>query len=73
MVAGSSELKTFRPNYKTIDIEKFDELVDKGLNCKEIAKEMNISQNCFGIKFKKHFGIYPSVYVAKKRNKYRSK
>ena len=49
----------------TLDKAHFDELVEKGLNCKEISKEMGLHSHTFGAKFKAQFGVYPSVYIAK--------
>jgi hypothetical protein len=53
-----------------IDINIFNKLFEKGMNCKQIAKEMNVNQKLFGIRFKELFGIYPSVYMAIKKGKY---
>ncbi len=47
--------------------KKFEELAPQGLNCKQIAKEMGYHPTCFGKRMKKVLGIYPSVYIARKK------
>ncbi len=56
------------PVQRSTDIKTFKKFVIKGLNCKQIAKEMGYAPQNFGLKMKGVLGIYPSVYIARMKN-----
>ena len=56
------------PIGRSLNPEKFKKLAAKGLNCKQIAKEMGWHYHTFGLKMKNVLGIYPSVYIARMKN-----
>ena len=53
-----------------IDWNEFDRLVDNGINLKQIAKHFNLSSKYFSKLAFEHLGQYPSVYIAKRRQKF---
>lgn len=52
----------------SVSEERFKELAAKGLNCKQIAKEMGCKPYCFGLKMKEILGTYPSIYIWRMKN-----
>jgi len=46
-----------------LDIDEFKKLALQGLNCKQIMEHLNMPKYNFAFKFKKKFGVYPSVYI----------
>jgi len=53
---------------RSLSPQLFEELAKKGLNCKQIAKEMGYHSHRFGLKMKNVLGIYPSVHIARMKN-----
>lgn len=58
---------------KPIDMNRFNELMAQGLNCKEIANNLGLHPHTLGKKFEQIMGIYPSQYIAQnyKKQNYR--